>query len=169
MATPFLAEIRLVGFNFAPRGWVLCNGQTLPINQNQAIFTLIGTYYGGNGTSTFQLPNLQGCSPLHMGSLAGNNYVIGGVGGAANITLTTGEMPTHTHSANGVSTVAGSGSPVGNAWADSASNPYGLTPNTTMNGASVGQTGSGDSHENMPPYLVLNFIIALSGIFPSRN
>jgi microcystin-dependent protein len=169
MATPFLAEIKLVGFNFAPQGWAMCNGQLLSINQNQAIFALLGTTYGGNGTSNFQLPNLQGCSPLHMGSLSGNNYVIGSAGGAANITLTTGELPAHTHAANGVSTVASSDSPLGNAWADSSSDPYGSSATVPMNSASVGMTGSGDSHENMPPYLVLNFIIALVGIFPSQN
>lgn len=165
MSNPYLSEIRIVTFGFAPKGWALCNGQTLPINQNAALFSLMGTTYGGNGTTTFQLPNLQGASPLHMGDV----YVEGQTGGSASVTLTPLEIPVHTHQAQGVSTVASLPSPSGNAWANSASNPYSGSSNATMAPAALATVGGNQPHENRPPYLVLNFIIALQGIFPSRN
>lgn len=165
MGTPYLSEIRIVSFNFAPKGWAMCNGQLLPINQNQALFALIGTYYGGNGTSNFQLPNLQGAVPVHMG----NGYTIGQTGGQANVTLTTQELPTHTHRASGVSNAANQVSPSGNTWADSVNDPYAPSYGVAMNAGNVAQTGGGQPHNNMSPYLVLNYVIALEGIFPSRN
>jgi microcystin-dependent protein len=165
MSEPYLSEIRMVSFNFPPKGWAFCNGQLLPINQNQALFALLGTNYGGNGTTTFALPNLQGCGPLHMG----NGYVLGEGGGATSVTLTTSEIPAHTHQAQGVSTVANIAAPVGEAWADSASDPYGASGNTTMNASVLTTAGGSQPHNNMPPSLVLNFIIALQGIFPSQN
>jgi microcystin-dependent protein len=165
MSTPFLAEIKMVTFNFAPKGWAVCNGQLLAINQNAAIFSLLGTTYGGNGTQTFQLPNLQGCSPLHIGVA----YPLGQFGGEENHTVDIEEMPAHAHQANGVGALATSGSAAGNSWAKSASNPYSATSNGAMSAAGLSQQGGSQPHNNMPPYLVLNFVIALQGIYPSRN
>lgn len=170
MAEPFLSEIRVVSFNFAPQGWALCNGQVLPITQNQALFSLLGTTYGGNGVTTFALPNLQGCAPLHWGSgLGGDDYALGQTGGSANVTLTATEMPAHSHQAQGVSTSANIGSPAGSAWANSVSDPYSPSGNATMSAASVSSMGGAQPHPNLSPYLVLNFVIALQGIYPSRN
>ncbi|HEX4007813.1 MAG TPA: tail fiber protein [Acidobacteriaceae bacterium] len=170
MSTPYLGEIKLVSFAFAPKGWAFCNGQLLPITQNQALFSLLGTYYGGDGIRNFQLPNLQGASPLHMGTdLSGNGYVQGQAGGATTVTLVEGQLPAHTHQAQGVSTVANLSSPAGNAWAVSPSDPYGTHSTTTMNSKSVALGGDDQPHYNLPPYLVLNFVIALQGIYPSRN
>jgi microcystin-dependent protein len=170
MATPYLSEIKICSFGFAPKGWAFCNGQLLPINQNQALFSLIGTTYGGDGIETFQLPNLQGCVPVHMGNdPIGVPYALGHAGGHAEVTLTTAEMPAHSHPAQGDSTVASSSSPAGNVWADSASKPYSPNPDTVMDAGIVSQEGAGEPHNNMPPYLVLNFVIAIAGIFPSEN
>lgn len=165
MAEPFLSEIRVVSFGFAPRGWALCNGQTLPISQNQALFSLLGTTYGGNGTTTFQLPNLQASMPVHWG----NGFNLGQAGGEANHTLLLSEIPAHPHVAQGVSTNASSPSATGEAWASSSQNPYGGSPNTTMSPNALSAAGGSQPHNNMPPYLTLNFIIALQGIFPSRS
>jgi microcystin-dependent protein len=155
----------MFGFGFAPRGWQMCNGQILAINQYQALFSLIGTYYGGNGSTTFQLPNLQGSVPVHTG----NGVVLGEKAGFANVTLITQQIPTHTHVVRANSTanatvasntaVPGGGGPQG----------YGATPNTAMNPNIVGLAGNSQSHSNMQPYLVLNFCISMTGIFPSRN
>jgi microcystin-dependent protein len=164
MATPYLAEIRIFSFNFAPKGWAFCNGQLLPINQNQALFALLGTTYGGNGIQTFALPNLQGNVPIH----AGNGFVLGQTGGEFSHTLTTNEMPAHTHVPVGSSTPANLGVPTGNLWA-TGNAAYNPTPNTTMNPAGILPVGSGQPHENRTPFLVLNFCIALQGIFPSQN
>ena len=169
MSEPYLSEIRIVSFNFPPKGWAFCNGQILPINQNQALFSLLGITYGGNGTSNFALPNLQGCSPLHMGSTQQGSFVLGQTGGATSVTLTAAEMPAHSHQAQGVSTSANAGTPAGNAWANSVSDPYSPSGNATMNPASVSAAGGTQPHPNLSPYLVLNFVIALQGIFPSRN
>jgi microcystin-dependent protein len=170
MANPYVGEIRLVSFNFAPEGWSLCNGQLIAISQNAALFALLGTNYGGNGTENFALPNLQGATPIHFGvAVDSTNYTIGETGGEVNVTLSSAEMPSHTHQANGVSTVADLEPATGNAWADSAQNPYAASGNTSMSSSSVGNAGGSLSHNNMPPYLVMNFIIALAGIFPSQN
>lgn len=170
MATPFLSEIRIVSFNFAPKGWALCNGQTLPINQNQALFSLLGTNYGGNGTTTFQLPNLQGSVPVHTGSDPfGNAYQLGQTGGEATVTLVTSEMPEHVHEAQAVGLPASSASPAGNTWAESTSDPYSASSNAAMAVSGISQEGGSQPHNNMPPNLVLNFVIALQGIFPSQN
>jgi microcystin-dependent protein len=164
MGTPYLAEIRIFSFNFPPKGWALCNGQVLPINQNQALFSLLGTTYGGNGTTTFALPDLRGKMPLHVG----NTFVLGQVGGQESHTLIMSEMPAHTHQANGSSTVANLGDPTGNLWA-AGNGAYSPTPNTNMNPACLPNVGGSQPHQNMSPYLTVEFCIALQGIFPSRN
>ncbi len=169
MADPFLAEVRIMSFSFAPKGWAMCNGQLLPINQNQALFALLGTTYGGNGINNFQLPNLQGNVPIHVG----NGFVQGETGGETAHTLITPEMPAHTHQAHAYSGGASTQNPAGNSWArDAASitSPYGKgTPSGAMNLGSVSLAGGNQPHDNMQPYLVLNYCIALVGIFPSRN
>jgi len=170
MGTPYLSEIRIVSFNFAPKGWAFCNGQTMSINQNQALFSLLGTTYGGDGITTFNLPNLQGRAPVHTGSdTFGNPYALGQSAGEPSVTLTVTDLPAHTHQAQAVTTVANLGSPAGNVWADSASDPYSANANATMNATAVSQAGGSQPHNNVAPYLTLNFIIALTGIFPSRN
>jgi len=165
MSTPYIAEIKVVSFGFAPKGWALCNGQTLPINQNQALFSLLGTTFGGNGTTNFQLPNLQARMPIHQGGA----YQMGNLGGESSHTLLPQEIPAHNHAAVGVSTTASTDVAANNSWAASQQNPYAATPNTSLSPATLGQSGGSQPHNNMPPYLVLNFIIALVGIFPSRN
>jgi microcystin-dependent protein len=170
MGTPYLSEIRLISFNFAPKGWAFCNGQILPINQNQALFSLLGTTYGGNGQTTFALPNLQGRTILHFGpDSSGNAYVLGQSAGEASVALTLSQMPAHSHVAQGISVQAYSYPAAGRTWAESPSNPYSSNSNTVMNPSSLSQVGGNQPHNNMPPYLTLNFIIALAGIFPSRN
>ena len=165
MADPYLGEVRLVSFDFAPKGWALCNGQTLSINQNTALFSLLGTFYGGNGTTTFQLPNLQGGIPMN----AGEGYYVGETGGEANVTLTIPQLPSHLHTAQGVSTAASVDASAGNAWAESTANPYTVGPNVDMAGNALASVGGTQPHNNLPPYLVMNYIIALVGIYPPRN
>lgn len=165
MGTPYLSEIRIFSFDFAPKGWAFCNGQLLPLNQNQALFALIGTYYGGNGTTNFQLPNLQGRMAVHMG----NGFVIGDMGGSAAVTLITDQLPAHTHQTSGVSNTANLAAPTSDTWAASVDQPYASGPNVPMNAASVSSTGGGQPHSNVAPCLTLNYCIALQGIFPSRN
>ena len=170
MGTPYLSEIRLISFNFPPKGWAFCDGQLLPINQNQALFALLGTTYGGNGQTTFALPNLQGRTILHFGSdPLGNSYALGQSAGGESVTLTISQMPAHSHVAQGISVQANSFPAAGRTWAQSPSNPYSSNSNTVMNPSSLSQVGGSQPHNNMPPYLTLNFIIALQGIFPSRN
>jgi microcystin-dependent protein len=163
MATPFIGEVKMVAFTFPPKGWAFCNGQLLPIAQNQALFSILGTTYGGNGQTTFALPNLQGRVPLHMAS----GFVEGQVGGAANVTLTSNQAG-HSHGVNATAT-ATTNTAAGNFPATSGSNIYGASPDSTMNGAIVGLAGGSQPHSNLQPYLVVNFVIALTGIFPSRN
>ena len=171
MSDPFVAEIRIVGFNFAPRGWAQCNGQLLPISQNTALFSLLGTFYGGDGKSTFGLPNLQGSAPIHQGQGSGlSERFIGEQGGVPAVTLLQSEMPSHNHQAMGRSIQGNNISPAGNNWAGSTiARPYQADPNSVMNAQSTTITGGSQPHNNMPPYLVLNFIIAMQGIFPPRN
>ena len=167
MASPFLAEIRFVSFNFAPRGWAMCNGQLLPIAQNQALFSLLGTTYGGNGQTNFGLPNLQGRVPIHDG--VGSN--LGVSGGAEAVTLATNQIPQHTHAAK-ARTMAGAAAelPTGNfpGKLDTVAQYRTASNNVLMNAGMIGNVG-GSAHSNMQPYLALNAIIALQGIFPSRN
>jgi microcystin-dependent protein len=164
MGTPYLGELRIFSFGFAPKGWALCNGQTLPINQNQAIFSLLGTTYGGDGVTTFKLPNLQGAIPFHFG----NGFAYGQTGGEVSHTLIMPEMPTHTHPVTASSSAANLGVPTGNLWA-AGNAAYNPVANTNMSPAAIPTAGGGQPHNNMPPYLVLNICIALVGIFPSRS
>jgi microcystin-dependent protein len=166
MGTPFLSEIKICAFNFAPKGWALCNGQLLPINQNQALFSLLGTMYGGNGQVNFALPNLQGRVPFHVG----NGLVQGESAGETAHTLIISEMPAHNHFAVGSSNSPSVSTPANNLWASNTGfSPYAATTNEAMNPAAITNIGGSQSHDNMSPYLVLNFCIALTGIFPSRN
>jgi microcystin-dependent protein len=165
MAEPFLSEIRIMSFVFAPKGWALCNGQLLPINQNQALFSLLGTTYGGDGRVNFALPNLRGKVPMHFG----NGHTLGESAGQDAHTITTSEMPAHNHTVN---TTSGNGSQVSPAGAQFASalNVYrGLDQLTTMTPTSLSNVGGSQAHENRQPLLVLSFCIALQGIFPSQN
>ena len=173
MAEPFLSEIRIMSFNFAPKGWALCNGQLLPINQNQALFSLLGTTFGGNGHTTFALPNLQGRAPIHVRANKEtedeNVYILGQTGGEETHTLTTGELPTHLHMPNATNNNGDTPNPNG-AFLGAASNVYHAATNlTSLNPASVGNAGGSHPHENRMPYLVLSFCIALQGIVPSPN
>jgi microcystin-dependent protein len=163
MGTPFLGEVKMISFNFPPKGWAFCNGQLLSIAQNQALFAILGTTYGGNGQTTFALPNLQGRVPLHMG----NGFVEGQVGGAQSVTLVSNEMG-HGHPVSATAT-ATTNTAGGNFPAVSGNALYGASADTTMNPAIVGQAGGSQAHSNLQPYLVINFAIALQGIFPSRN
>jgi microcystin-dependent protein len=165
MSTPFLSEIKIISFNFPPKGWAFCNGQLLPINQNQALFSLLGTTYGGDGRVNFALPNLQGCIPVHEG----NGFTLGQRGGETAHTLNISELPTHTHTPVGSTNSPSAASASGNVWATFAANQYNSTQNAAMNPACITPTGGNQPHENMSPYLVLNFIIALQGIFPSQT
>jgi microcystin-dependent protein len=164
MSEPFLGEIKIVSFNFPPKGWAFCNGQLMSIQQNQALFSILGTTYGGNGQTTFGLPNLQGRSPLHVG----NGIVLGEMGGEQAHTLNISELPAHTHVPIASSAAPSLPSATGNSWAAQAA-LYNASPNNAMNPQSLPATGGSQAHENMSPYLVLNFIIALQGIFPSQN
>jgi len=166
VSEPFLGEIKIISWNYPPKGWSFCNGQLLPINQNQALFSILGTTYGGDGRQTFGLPNLQGRTPVHVG----DGIVLGELGGETAHTLNISEIPAHNHVPVGSSTQASDTSPAGNLWALDGSKPYAAnSDNTAMNPTSLLPTGGNQPHENMSPYLVLNFIIALQGIFPSQN
>jgi len=165
MAEPFLGEIKVISWNFPPKGWAFCNGQLLPINQNQALFSILGTTYGGDGRQTFGLPNMQGRTPVHVG----NGIVLGERGGETSHTLNISELPAHNHVPVGSSAAPTLKPAAGNLWASNAVSPYAASANALMNPASITPTGGNQPHENMSPYLVLNFIIALQGIFPSQN
>jgi len=169
MAEPFLGEISPVAFSFAPQGWAFCNGQVLPINQNQALFSLLGTTYGGDGQTTFALPDLRGRVIVTSGS----NYTLGGTGGVEAVTLNVNEIPAHSH-APACSAEAGSAAvPGGLVWAGSSSNETlyqtGSNPNGSMHANLITASGNSEPHTNLQPFLVVNFIIALTGVFPSRN
>lgn len=168
----FIGEIKMVGFNFAPRGWAFCNGQLLPILQNTVLFSLLGTTYGGDGRTTFALPDLRGRVPIHQGQGPGlTPQTIGTRVGVENVTLTPAQMPTHTHQAFGSSSLATQPSPQGNLLAAKGRTKLYVEPGSevVMGSTAIGPTGGGGSHTNMQPSLVLNYIIALQGIFPSRN
>lgn len=178
MGTPYLGELKLVSFDFAPKNWAFCNGQFLPINQNQALFSILGTTYGGNGQTTFALPDLRGRTAVHWGS----TVPIGAKLGEEAHTLTLSEMPQHLHllqAYNGpADTAATATSPIGNSFAIANAvttggsvpvNMYGTAPTQTLGATALSSVGGSQAHENMQPYLTLNWVIALQGIFPSRN
>jgi microcystin-dependent protein len=177
MTDPFVGEIRIFAGNFAPTGWALCNGQLLPIAQNTALFSLLGTIYGGNGTSNFALPNLQGAAPLMWGQGTGLSLRnIGGTGGETAVTLTNAQLPAHSHQPIANSTAAQVATPAGNTWAPPPPgagrglNIYDPSQGSglPMNPQAVGVAGGGQPHNNMPPFLTFTFIIAMQGIYPPR-
>ncbi|MDR3527382.1 MAG: tail fiber protein [Rhizomicrobium sp.] len=176
---PFIGQIQPFAFNFAPKGWVMCNGQLMAISQNAALFSLLGTMYGGNGTTNFQLPNLQSRVPVHTGiGSTGTQYVQGSTGGTENVTLTLSQLPMHNHTFMGASTLGNkqqptpggalatpnkSGNPGDNYYASASSALTALNPSSVLN------VGGGGNHTNIQPYLVINWCIATTGIYPSRN
>lgn len=166
MAEPFLSEIRIMSFVFAPKGWALCNGQLLPINQNQALFSLLGTTYGGDGRVNFALPDLRSRTPIHVGS----GHTLGERGGEQAHTLSIAELPTHLHMLNVIGAAANLNVPTNNYFAN-ANNLYSNTPSNfaTVHPGTVANTGGSQAHLNMQPFLTLSFCIALQGIFPSPN
>jgi len=169
---PYIGQIMMVGFNFAPRGWALCNGQLLSIAQNTALFSLLGTYYGGDGRTTFGLPDLRGRMPIHQGQGSGlTNRTIGQPGGEETVSLSSTQMPQHTHLVAAQSGPGNSTNPTNNYPAASSArdNIYSNTANTTMNAQMDAPSGGGQPHDNMSPYLTINFIIATEGIFPPRD
>ena len=174
MSEPFLAEVRIVGFNFAPRGWAFCDGQILPINQNQSLYSLLGTTYGGDGRTSFALPDLRGRAPIHVGSSNGTSHQLGSRGGDETISLSVAEIPNHDHAFSALNESATSTSPTG---AYPAQTPTGVgaiysaagdTLDQNFRSAAIASVG-GQAHQNMQPYLAVNFCIALRGTFPSRN
>lgn len=166
MSDPFLGEVKIMSFVFAPKGWALCNGQLLPINQNQALFSLLGTTYGGNGQTTFALPDLRGRVPVHVG----NGVTLGERAGEENHTLTQSEMASHNHPANGVSANGDTPITTGHILAAEATAMYGPASNLVpLASGTITAIGGSQPHNNTQPFLTLSFCIALQGIFPSRN
>lgn len=172
MSEPFLAEIRIVGFNFAPRGWALCDGQILPINQNQSLYSLLGTTYGGDGRTSFALPDIRGRVPVHVGDSqsGGINYQQGQKTGEESHTLLTSEMAQHSHTVQGTSTPANQAVPTSSLLAATNNGkPYSSVSSGNLGASSITNAGGSQAHENMQPSLAMNFCIALQGLFPSRN
>ena len=168
MSDPYLGEIKLVPYGFEPKGWALCDGRELPINQNQALFALLGTNFGGDGRTTFGLPDLRGRVPVGSGQAAsGTTYAVGDTGGQESLKLTVGQLPAHAHAVRASSSAATTKKPE-NAW-PATGGAYAAASNTTMAATMVGRTGSGKPLDNRQPYLGLTYVIALQGIFPSRN
>jgi len=167
MSDQYISEIRIVSFNFPPRGWALCNGQLMSIARNQALFSLLGTTYGGDGQTTFALPNLQGRLPMH----AGNKHVLGESLGTATVTLTAQQLPNHTHPVQASTSAGETPVPTNTALSATPALIYGQPSGniTTLNPINVGTAGGSAPHDNMMPSLTLNFIIATTGIFPSKN
>jgi microcystin-dependent protein len=164
----YIGEIRLVAFNFAPVGWALCDGRLLPINQNQALFSLLGTYFGGDGRTTFAIPDLRGRVPVGTGeSVTGTTYDIGATGGEETVKLAVAQLPSHTHRARADKTASTTKNPAGAVPA--LGGAYAAAQNANMNATMLTKSGGGQAHENRQPYLSLSYIIALVGIFPSRN
>ena len=172
MAEPFLAEVRIVGFNFAPRGWAFCDGQILPINQNQSLYSLLGTTYGGDGRTTFALPDLRGRTPIHVGaSDGGSHHSQGQKSGEETHVLSVSEMPQHRHLPSGTSLPDTTPTPGPSVLpGQNAGAPYRTGAAAQFMGVgTVANAGGSQAHDNMQPYLALNFCIALQGLFPSRN
>jgi microcystin-dependent protein len=174
MAEPFLAQINIFPYNFAPRGFAFCNGQILAISQNTALFSLIGTNFGGNGTTNFALPNFQGLVPVHVGQGAGlSPYAIGETGGASNVTLTVAQLPIHSHTVGCETAVGGVASPTNAVWGSGGRGKppaySSSSPTAALSGSALALTGNSQTHNNASPYLTLSFCIALQGIYPSRN
>jgi len=167
MSNPYIGEIRMFAGNFAPSGWALCDGAVMSISQNDALFQLIGTTYGGDGQTTFALPNLQGRVPVHQGP----GFTLAQMGGSETVTLTTAQIPAHSHVPQASSVTGTQTSPQGNVWAASANFPYAANtpPNEGMDPAAVPLSGGGQPHDNMMPFLAVNFIFSLFGIFPSQT
>lgn len=166
MAQPFIGEIRMGGWNFAPQNWALCNGQLLAIADYDALFNLIGTTYGGDGQTTFALPNLQGRVPVHQT----NGFVMGQIAGTETVTLTTNEIPAHSHTLAAQSAAGSQPSPAGGIWASSALEQFSTgSPTAHMAAGLLGSAGGNQSHSNLPPYLCITFVIALFGIYPSQS
>jgi microcystin-dependent protein len=169
MSEPFVAEIRIFPYTFAPKGWAFCNGQLLPLSQNTALFSLLGTFYGGDGKSTFALPNLQGSAPMHAAQGPGlSQRFLGESGGSETVTLLTSEMPFHNHIYSQSVRAADNLNPVGLGIGTGTAVYLAATPNTPMNPVALTPAGSSFPHNNMQPYLTLQFCIALQGVFPAR-
>lgn len=175
MGDPYIGEIRMFGGNFAPVGWAFCDGRLLPISENEALFILISTTYGGDGETTFALPDLRGRFPIHMGTgPSGNTYVLGEPGGVETVTLTTQQIPSHTHQVLASLNNGNSNTPTGATWATAGGInlyvPLSEDPDIApLSATAVAQTGSNQPHSNMQPYLAVNFILSLFGIFPSQT
>jgi microcystin-dependent protein len=166
MSEPFLSEIKISAFNFPPKGWALANGQLLPINQNQALFALLGTTYGGNGQTNFALPNLRGRVPIHFGGA----HTLGEAAGSTSVTVDTQQLPAHVHGLQSSGNATGTTSDPTDAFLAPVNGGYGpAAALTTLSSQMIKSVGGSQPHNNMMPYLVVNFIIALQGIFPSRN
>ncbi|MCU0285663.1 MAG: tail fiber protein [Acidobacteria bacterium] len=168
MAEPFLSELRMFGFNFAPKGWAPCDGQVMAINQNQALYSLLGIMFGGNGTTTFNLPDLRGRTPMHFSA----SYGEGQPGGQENVTLTTQQIPAHTHTLESLAGLASVNTPGNMVLAQLPADKTNYTPAanlTAMNAGSITPTGTSQGHPNVQPSLVINFCIALQGIYPTRD
>jgi len=172
MSSPYVGEIRIFAGNFAPVGWAFCDGSQLAISQNDVLFQLIGTTYGGDGVNTFNLPDLRSRAPIHQGTGGGGAYVIGQFAGVETIPLTTNQIPAHSHVPQAA--IGGSGnpanSPAGNVWSGWTGGQFTTqAPSVPMDAAAIGSAGGSQPHDNMPPFLVINFIISLFGVFPTQN
>lgn len=172
MSSPYLGEIRMFGGNFAPYGWHFCDGSLLAISSNDALYSLLGTTYGGDGQNTFGLPDLRGRVPIHQGTSPHGTYVIGQISGTETVSLTVGQLPVHSHRANGQAAGGGAGSPRGQFWASNGSTSSYTTntspPQSMANGA-IGIAGSSAPHSNIMPFQAISFIIALQGLYPARS
>lgn len=174
MSEPFLAEIRIVGFNFAPRGWAFCDGQILPINQNQSLYSLLGTTYGGDGRTTFGLPDMRGRIPIHQGWGPGlSNRPLGSKSGQEGEILSASQIGSHTHTSRGTTGTGTANSPDGAIFANPGGTiltyKAGATQRAAMNADAIGHTGGSQAHDNVQPFVCVNFIVALFGIYPSRS
>lgn len=172
MVECYVGEIRMFAGDYAPEGWAMCDGQVIPINGNEALYSLIGNTYGGDGVSNFALPDMRGRVPISAGAKAGNNYVLGQAGGTETVTLTADQMPKHTHAVNAQSVAGNLTPPTNGVWAATPVAAYevpGASVLAPMNREAVAAAGGSQAHENMMPFMTLNFVIALSGLYPTTN